>query len=331
MKNLFWNEEEAAAVLAAMQSIGSVGGSQEPHPLVGQLLESLCDHVLHTKADLSTLPVITPEELASRVTDDAKREQAIQFLVLVPYMPAELDGRQIEQVDRFADALGIAPLSLRQLHMVREDRLKRLAFDLNRHALNEMIPGTGLTKLAALGRDLKQLAIGDKKTARRYQALEDCTDGSLGKTFYVFYRERGFPLPGEKHSMSEGAVRHDLTHILSGCNTDMEGEINVSGFECGMGGGDFGWELLLEAILNWHMGFEFTTNSLGAPADTGHFNPEEVARCFEIGAATNIDLMSDDWDPWTVMDEAVEDLRERYNILGVTGVYLPPPPRKQAD
>ena len=45
----------------------------------------------------------------------------------------------------------------------------------------------------------------------------------------------------------------------------------------------------------------------------------------------NIDLMSDAWDPWPVMKETVEDLRERYNILGVTGVYLPPPAREQAD
>ena len=48
---------------------------------------------------------------------------------------------------------------------------------------------------------------------------------------------------------------HDLIHVLSGIDTSPVGEIVVAGFEAGMSSSQFGFELLLEVVLDFHLGF----------------------------------------------------------------------------
>ena len=50
-----------------------------------------------------------------------------------------------------------------------------------------------------------------------------------------------------------------------------------------------------------------------AKSETGHFNPELMLKAIARGAAMNIDL-TDSWDPWTVMDRDIDELRTEYGI-----------------
>ena len=161
----------------------------------------------------------------------------------------------------------------------------------------------------------------DEVGAQMLSATRD--EGTLGHTFFLFYRDRGFPLPGEKGGFSELFVSHDLTHVLSGFNTDMDGEVNIAAFQAGMSRTEYGWEMLMEMILDYHLGLHFTTAGFVEPG-RGHFHPEEVLKGYERGLGCSVDLIAD-WDYWAVMDQPLAALRDRYGIDGVSGHRIEPP------
>ena len=62
--------------------------------------------------------------------------------------------------------------------------------------------------------------------------------------------------------------------------------------------------------MQFHMGIRI---GLLAKGETGHFNPQLMLKALARGAAMNIDL-TDKWDPWTVMDRDIDELRAEYHI-----------------
>jgi len=319
-----WNDEQARAYLAAMKAVALGNRRSELTALERQMLAATAEHVLHHEVDVDALAPITPVTLANTIRDPQRRAQAMQFLVLMPYVGVALDPAGVALVDRFAAALGVAPTTLEALHLVRDGRLKRLQIDyLRRSFASGLIPGLSfLDKLRSVVEAFHQYA-GDPTVASRYYAYARYPRGTLGRVFHDFYQARGFPLPGEKGSFSELLVPHDLSHILGGFNTDMTGEIDVAGMEAGMARTPFGYELLLDVILDFHMGLAFTTGGLLVPG-TGHFHPDSMLTGFERGRRMTRDLLVD-WDWHADMAESVPALRARYGITGVTIVEQPVP------
>jgi hypothetical protein len=330
MAESHWSSAQARAYLAAMKAVALGNRRSELVPLERQMLDATARHVLHHDVDVDALEPITPVTLANTIREPRRRAQAVQFLVLMPYLGMALDPHAVERVDRFAAALGVAPATLEALHQVRDGRLRKLQIDyLRRSFASGLIPGaTFLEKLRAVIEAFHQYA-GDPTVASRYYAYARYPRGSLGRVFHDFYQARGFPLPGEKGSFSELLVPHDLTHILGGFNTDMSGEIDVAGMEAGMARTPFGYELLLDVILDFHMGLAFTTAGLLVPG-TGHFHPDSMLTGFERGARMHRDLLIG-WDWHAVMHESVPALRERYGITGATIVDIPPPAMDDAN
>lgn len=323
MKTMPWSPDESQALLAAMRCVATLHGRRPLDPIARQMLEATRDHVLHAAGDVEALPEVDPEALAARVADDARRRLALQFLVLMPYLPMQVDPQQVAVVDEFAAALAVAPATLADLHRVRDGRLERLALDYGRRALRAYVPEGGILARVRFTVGVLRQYLGEKSVAERYRALASYPEGTLGREFYEFYRVRGFALPGEKGSLSEALVTHDLSHILGGFNTDMAGEMNVAGFEAGMRGDDFGWELLMEVILDFHCGLAFSTAGIVEPG-RGNFHPDEVARGFELGAAVTTDLLTQ-WDYWPDLRRSVDELRARFNVRGVSVHHMPAP------
>ena len=333
MKPLNWSREQSEVVLGAMRTVATIEGRKELDPVSRQMLRATRDHVLHQAVELEPLANVSPAELARVLPEVELREGALQFLVLTSYLPLETDPAEVGVVDAFATALGVSTDMLEDLHRVRDHKLKRLAFDYVRRGLQEFLPhDTRWQRIRRLISAMHQY-LGDSRVAAKYQALAGYEEGTLGRSFYVFYRDRGFPLPGEKGGLSELFVSHDLTHVLSGFNTDMDGEVNIAAFQAAMSRTSYGWEMLMEMILDYHLGLRFTTAGLVEPG-RGHFHPDEVLRGYERGLRCKVDLIAD-WDYWAVMDEPVDELRDRYGIDGVTGHRIPPPsgsgPRRQRD
>lgn len=324
MAGLNWSHTESDALLAAMLTVAVGDERRELQPVERGLIAGAARHLFdRTDVDVDALTPISGDELAAAISDADHRSTAVQLLVLVPYADTTVDEFEVEVVDEFADALDQHPATVADLHRVRDGHIKRLLLDYGRRsigALNESSPH-GLVRMVTR---LVHQYVGDQRVADRYDALADFPDGSLGNTFHRFYRDRGFPLPGEHHSLGEFFVGHDSAHVLAGINTDGPGELEVAGFEAGMSRDGFGYEMLLEVILDYHMGVDFGASAAGIVPKVGEFDPDRVTDGIRRGIDCDVDLLRE-WDFWAVAEEPVVDLRARYGITGDRPVVMVPP------
>lgn len=312
-KQLQWTDAEARLFLQAIKTVGTAGGVLPLEPITLEMMEAIQRHVLHSSVDLESLEIRHPPDYPALITDPSKREQLIQILVLIPYVDMNVDPRMVGVVDDFASFLNIVPQTLQDLHQVRDNHLRRLLLDYGRRNMGEFL---GLDTPSRFVRGVitaVHQAIGDASIASRYATLSTFAEGTLGHTFFHWYRDRGWALPGEHKSTSELLVNHDCCHILGGFNTDSAGEMNVAAFQAGLFTDGFGFESLLEVILDFHLGKAFSTINSIIPPETGQFIPDAAMAGYEKGLACSVNLIQD-LDFWAVADQPVVDLRVKYNI-----------------
>ena len=322
MDELGWEEPQVRALLSAMRAVAEADGPMSPRER--DLIAATGTHLFDTKEDVAVLPPGSPDALGAVLTDPADRELAVQLLVLVPYADTSVDSPEVGIVDRYAAALGTLPSSLADLHAVRDDHIKRLGLDYARRAIGK-ISEDGLGGRARMIVSTLHQYVGDARVAQRFHELQGFGGGTLGHTFFTFYRDRGFPLPGEKHSLGEYFVGHDSAHILGGFNTDGVGEIGVAGFEAGMSRDGFGYEMIMEVLLDYQLGIDFGGQSIGFEPKVGELDPGLLMTGIQRGLESDVDLI-EGWDFWADADQQVVELRERYRIVGVEGVVIAPPP-----
>ena len=70
----------------------------------------------------------------------------------------------------------------------------------------------------------------DPQEACRWQALEHCPPGSLGRGLWDFYQQRGFRLPGQPGAANAALAHHDWVHLVAGYDTTPIGELEVTAF-----------------------------------------------------------------------------------------------------
>lgn len=320
-----WSPVEAAAVLRGLKTVATLRGVRPLDAISHEMLEAVQHHLLHSDCDIEALPVTGADDEHRVICDGAKREQFLQMLILMPYVQMDVSEEGEQIVRSIAAGLDLHPDTLRDLHKVRHGQLKALLMDYGRRAFDQFL---GIHSASALVREVfKTLheSIGDPAVAARYQALEQLPTGSLGRTFFQHYRTRGWAFPGEWKGSPELLVRHDCCHILGGFNTDMDGEMNVAAFQAGLFDNSFGFETLLEAILDFHLGKAFSTVGSVIPPAKGHFHPDAVMAAYNSGLACNTNLI-EALDFWALADQPVTELRQRFNIPAISGpVELPLP------
>ena len=97
----------------------------------------------------------------------------------------------------------------------------------------------------------------DPDVAWKYRQLGLLPEGTLGRAFWEYYTQKRFSFPGEVGSIPERMVFHDFAHILSGYDTDPQGEIQQAAFQAGFIR-ENGFVFLLFVILYFHWGFHIT-------------------------------------------------------------------------
>lgn len=256
-----------------------------------------------------SLAPIEPHELAAVVTDAHKRKRALQLLVVMAVVEGEIDPRAKDVLARFAEALGIEEKSLEVVREVAEGQNLLARFDMIRRLRGTLIrdKAWGTIKSMATATILGE----DRAVVEKYRALAEYPKGSLGRELYDSWQEHGFGLPGERGSMPERGVFHDVGHILSGYGVDPAGEIRQGAFQAGFVRKD-GFAFFLFAVLQFHAGVKITPI---ANAEKGYFDPKDVLRAAQRGASCSVDLSDPDaWDFWSVARVPVTELRERYGI-----------------
>lgn len=303
--------EQAFWGLRAMKTVALADGeldASEVH-LLGAIQQ-----ILGTSYHLDQLEPITPTDLAAAFPDPQLRTQLVNGLIVMSLMDRTADPKEIALVEQFAQALEVSVPEVKTLRHVLEKEILHLRLDLARRfwvrdKLKALWNEEGLGGIFKfVGGMLGQYH--NASIATRYQALEQYPSGSLGRAYWEYCHKNGFPLPGEKGGPPEIVVFHDITHVLSGYDTDPEGEVQVACFSAGYRRRD-AFLFVFFVMLQFHVGIRMTPITT---ARTGFFHPEKALIALHRGAAMNVDL-TDGWEYWPVMGEQVDVLRKRYNIL----------------
>lgn len=310
-QGMIWNEHQSVTLLSSLKTVATLQGQRPMHPLAKDMMQSIQDHLLQWQGSIEDLPIISPEVLGWELIG-RYQELALQFVILMPYLSMQVEKAEVDLVQQFAQACQHSPHTLKSLKQVHSGQLQGLFWDYSVRSLAKLLPGGWWQKLKCMVSAMHQY-IGDPETARQYQALVDLPDGTLGKELYQYYRDLNFPLPGEKKSFSDILVPHDLIHLLSGIDTSPVGEIVVAGFEAGMSGSQFGFELLLEVVLDFHLGLEFTTLGVLDPSQN-NFVPSLVIQAFVQGTTVHQDLFSPYWSFSELLEQPILSIRDHYNI-----------------
>lgn len=320
-QSVTWSLPTARAVLAAMKTIATLQDTRPLDNISYEMLEATRNWVLKETIEIDSLVPISPTEFAQQIQDQRQRQQALQFLILMPYLDTQVDPAEVDLVNDYAAVLELAPHTLQSLRLVCDRKLRQLLVGYTYRSIAAILPGHNFWQKTNVVFSIVRQYWGDTQVAQRYQALALLPDNTLGKELYRYYRDRNFPLPGEPKSFSEVIVGHDLVHLLSDIGTDETGEITVAGFEAGMSNSEFGFELLLEVILDFHMGLKFTTMGI-LEASEHHLKPGELMEAYARGLQMPFDLLDPDWDFQAVLDQPVPKLRQLYQLSPQTQLAL---------
>jgi hypothetical protein len=267
-----------------------------------------------TSHDVATLSPITPEELASGLAGPALRRQLMVGLTALSLIDGEAQPAEIELLRAYAAALEVPDSVTEVLRKHTEGHLLRMRLDLLRRSWvatkirDEIRPDQGMRGVLRILWALVMRS-EDRELTARYRALGDHPPGSLGRAYWEYMLRNEFPFPGEKGAPPEIITIHDCVHILSGYDTDPDGETQVAGFTIGFAAQDPA-DHLISIMLQFHVGTHIAPQ---VPPSRGNFSPEKFLRAVGRGAAMNINL-NDRWNPWTVFEQPVASLRERYGI-----------------
>ncbi len=279
------------------------------------MLESI-QRIFDTTHDLEQLAPITPVELARVFPDPQLRRQLVQGLVVMTLIDGKANLTEADLVEQFAQALEVDVPEVKNLRHVLNREIIQLRLDLVRRfwlrpKVEEIWNKEGIRGLYKFVRGMMG-RYENKELAARYQGLEHCPPGSLGRSLWEYWHVNGFALPGKKGGAPEQIVFHDCAHVLSGYGTAPDGEVQVACFSAGFQRRE-PWIFVFFVLLQFHVGIRMTPIT---QARTGMFDPLKAMIAIRRGDAMNVDL-NDGWDYWPMMGEQVEELRRQYNILPV--------------
>jgi len=322
MHPLTWTPAETSTVIGAFKYVCSDGDKAPLQPLHEAFLEGFRDHVFHhSEIDLAAVAPLPPAAFAGQLTDPEHRVNALEYLTLAPYIEPEMRAEQADLVAGYFAALGMRSEAFVFMKNIAHRHILMSQFCVVRKLLPHLLPGGPLTHLVQAVSMLRQ-SRGDARTAAEYQALEHLPEGTLGNVFYRFHRLRGFALPGEKGCIPEElSSLHDLTHILSGYNTDSRGEILAQAFA----GGTMpkhGMMVAVSGLLSYHNGLVYDAGGT-LSLNRGNLDPRAWAEAF--GRGMNAKYFIEGWDYKAHWREPISKVRESLGIKGAADIWDVPP------
>ncbi|MDP2273916.1 MAG: hypothetical protein Q8K32_24455 [Archangium sp.] len=152
--------------------------------------------------------------------------------------------------------------------------------------------------------------------AARYEQLGALPPNTLGHAFFTHMRSRKLPMPGEKGSLPEVAMHHDLMHVLTGFDTDARGEGRLAGFYAGatsrhpIAGAD-AFAFVMVGLMTFHLGYDIGPTFVGA--EHGVVDPSELLRFIELGSRVPFNVLTD----WSFAEDLPRPLREVRSRFGI--------------
>lgn len=318
MHPLHWSQTQSCAVIAAIKFICSEAESRPLTELQTGFLEGLRDHVFrHPEIDLAAVESMPPDRFVCVMTDPEHRERALEYLTLAPYVLPDIRAEQADLVAGFFAAAGAHSDSLRFMNHIALHHILLGQLCIARKLLPLLLPGGPVRHLRRALRMIRE-SRGDPAIAASYQVLERLPSGTLGNAFFRFHRNRGFALPGEPGCIPEElSSLHDLTHILSGYNTDPKGEILSQAFAGGAMEKN-GVMVAVIGLLGFHNAILFDVGG-HLWLQKGNLEPHEFMIAWTRGQRS-ISLMSG-WDYKSDWALPVGAVREKFRIADAEDIW----------
>lgn len=323
MSSLFqFSPSESLAVLRALKTVAMADGKfavKERAMLVSsaELLGLAADEVDRAAA-------IEPPELAAEIADPHLRTLALKACLVMGIVDGQISPEEWKILSNFRLGLGIDEAALQTFHGLVNDHRQLTRFQYERHLA---APRKGTLYASEGWQGVLQFFAGDipfahltaarenAELAHRYRQIGGLAEGTLGHALHRHYREHEFAFAGEPGGVPEALVHHDIIHILSGYDTDFDGELQTLAFTAGMRRED-PFSALFLVLLQFTAGYKVTpTGALASPRT--FFDPDRILRALQRGRRTVIDF-SAKRDFWDVMDQTIASLREHYGIPAIT-------------
>ncbi|MDG2047692.1 MAG: hypothetical protein P8J79_10795 [Halioglobus sp.] len=286
-----------------------------------RLLGAIFSALFNFDEDFRTLPAATLEEVASAFPHSEQRREIVDLMLTCELCLHQIPAELSESIDRWAAYLGVNGIDLTVARELAQGAQARAQFDLYRNgfwgACTEIDPA--FTKLIeANGAKAFALTINaDPVESARWEALEHCPPGSLGRGVWDFYQQRNFIFPGTPGAVSKGESHHDWVHVLSDYGTSPMGEVEVGAFRMTTTD-DAGAALtFIAGQLAFYQGGIMPSALTGLHAD--HIlerpgGPERVADALRRGRECTFDTYHM-FDFFEVASEPLEALRQRWNFV----------------
>ena len=153
-------------------------------------------------------------------------------------------------------------------------------------------------------------AVTNRDQLGTYKKLGLLPEGTLGREFWKHMTVRGFGFPGETGGIPQSVAYHDVAHVLTGYDTDPNGEIQQASFQGGNRRED-GFFFLQFALLQFHQGVRLTPI---ARPEVGFFDPAKVLWAIHRGASSRVDV-THRWNYWPLMTLPLAEARERIALI----------------
>lgn len=322
MRSLFnFSPSESLAVLRALKTVAMADGN---FAMKEQAMLVASAELLGVDAEPRDLPTVSAAELAAAVVGPSARVVALKACLVMAIVDGQISPEEWKVLSAFRGALAIDEAQLHSFHELvhRHRQLSMHEFQRRLAApqrgtlyasegwqgVMQFFPQDVLSAALAHG---SSAARENAELGLRYRQLGNLPDGTLGRELWRYYREREFAFAGEAGNVPETLVHHDIIHIISGYDSDFEGELQTLAFTAGMRQED-PFSALFLVLLQFTAGFKVAPGESVVGARV-LFDPERVLQALERGRGTAVDF-SQKHDFWDVMAQPIPDLRERFGV-----------------
>ena len=266
--------------------------------------------------DLDALEPIAPQELAQSFASAAEgfRIQFLHAMCVFAAINTDVRVEAVDAIERFRDALGVQSPYVQVMRDIAEGHTIRMrahlmprfwAVDHLRHRIRKQGVGVLFRFLGSIFGGYK-----DDEVARRFAELKDYPAGSLGREYYRYLEDNGFPPPGTPGSAFDIIVYHDLAHVIGAYDTTPSEEVQVASFSAGFRSRD-PYAFVFFVLAQFHLGIRVAP---GAKAEKGFFDAEKVVAALKRGSEMSKDLSDYDWDYWKDLKRPLAELRKEWRV-----------------
>ena len=305
----------AEPALAGLMTMARLKGDPSAKALAA--VAGVRDHLMHVDLDLSSLPSLSPQELAQRIRavnpDPQWRERVLRGMTLVALFDGAATGAELALLEQTAQAFEVAHSPVDSYRRVMGNRQTMVRLDLMRRSfLKDAISATVQQEGAGgvLGIAMVLAGQEDKAMAARYQSLRSYPEGSFGRAYANFISRNQFNFPGELGGPPPPVMHHDCCHVLGGYGTTAAEEGAVIGFQAGFEKLD-PFDVLMFVIAEFEVGIGV---SPFIPGEFNQLDPERIFAGMAHGSQVTIDLIAE-LNPWDHFASPLAEVRQLFNVV----------------